>query len=79
MDPQFSMVPAAGVIAVTPSDATVLKNVRGLYIGGAGNVAVTMQDGSTATFTAPPIGTVLPLQVTKVNAATTATLIVALI
>ncbi len=79
-DPYFGPNPASGVIAVTPSDSTVLANVQRLYIGGAGNVAVTMKDGSTATFTAPPVGTILPIQCTKVMATgTTATLILALV
>lgn len=80
MDPQFGRNPAAGIIAVVPSDTTVLSSVRGLYVGGAGDVAVTMQDGTTGTFKAVPVGTVLPLQVSKVMATgTTATLMLALI
>lgn len=67
--------------AVTPSDTTII-NCRALYIGGAGNVAVKTTAGATAvTFTAPPVGTILPInidggQVMSTN--TTATLIVAL-
>lgn len=79
-DPQFASQPAAGVIAVTPSDSTILKSVRGLYVGGAGNVAVTMPDGSTATFQSVPAGAILPVQATQVKATgTTATNIVALV
>lgn len=71
--------PYMGAVAVTPSDATVLRTTRGLYIGGAGNVAVTMFSGDVVTFTAPVLGTILPLVVTKVMATnTSATLIVAL-
>jgi len=67
--------------AVTPSDTTII-NCRALYVGGAGNVAVKTAPGSTAvTFTAPPVGTILPInidggQVMATN--TTATLIIAL-
>ena len=66
--------------AITPSDSTVLpKQTRGIYVGGAGNVAVTMADGSTATFNAIAVGVVHLLSVTKVMATgTTATNIVAL-
>lgn len=66
--------------AVTPSDATVLSGVQGIYIGGAGNLAVMPYGSSTAvTFIAPPVGTVLRLRVSKVMATnTTATNIVAL-
>lgn len=70
--------PAFSVAAVTPSNTTVIS-ARALYIGGAGNVAVTALDGSTATFTSVPAGTILPVVVTKVMATgTTATNIVAL-
>lgn len=69
-----------GAAAVTPSDSTVLSGVRGLYIGGAGDVAVVMQDTSTAvTFKAVPVGTFMDIQVEKVMSTnTTATLILAL-
>lgn len=50
-----------------------------LYIGGAGNVKVTTIGGDVITFTATPIGQVLPVQVIKVHSTgTTATLINAL-
>jgi hypothetical protein len=66
-------------VAVTPSDATVLQTTKALYVGGAGNVAVTMAGGGNATFVAPPVGTILPVAVSKVLATgTTATSIVAL-
>lgn len=67
--------------AVTPSDTTII-NCRALYVGGAGNVAIKTAPGATAvTFTAPPVGTILPInidggQVMATN--TTATLIIAL-
>lgn len=68
-------------VAVTPSDTTII-NCRAIYVGGAGNVAVKTIAGATAvTFTAPPVGTVLPItidggQIMATN--TTATLLVAL-
>lgn len=50
-----------------------------LFIGGAGNVAVTTIGGDDVTFNAVPIGTVLPVQVLKLKSTgTTATLINAL-
>lgn len=64
---------------VTPSDNTVLQPTRGIYVGGAGNLAVTMVDGSTVTFTAISVGVIHDLSVSKVMATgTTATNIVAL-
>jgi len=52
-----------------------------LYVGGAGNVRVTTIGQDIITFTAVPVGTVLPVQVIKVHSlesGTTATLINAL-
>lgn len=49
-----------------------------LYVGGAGNVAVTTASGDILTFSNVPAGTTLPIQVIKVASATTATLINAL-
>lgn len=64
---------------VTPDDILPLTNpARGLWIGGAGNVSVEMYGGGTAIFSGIPAGTLLPVQVSRVNATgTTATLIVA--
>lgn len=73
------LAPASKVVAVTPSDVTVIPATRALYIGGAGAVAVVMLDGTTATFSAVPVGTTLNISVTKVlSTGTTATLILAL-
>ena len=62
-------------LSVTPSDDTDLTGSIGLYIGGAGNVAVRTLNasGTTVTFTAPPVGTFIPGNFTRVMAATTAT------
>ncbi len=73
--------PFATALAVTPSDSTTFDNIpRGLYIGGAGNVAVRMDDnGATLTFIGVPVGAILPLRVDRVMATnTTATNIIAL-
>lgn len=65
--------------AVTASDATVLSGVVGLFVGGAGNVAVVTSRGTTTTFTGVAAGSTLWIGVTKVKATgTTATNIVAL-
>lgn len=66
--------------AVTPSDTVNFsKATRALYIGGAGNIAVVMADGTTVTFNNPALGVVHLLSVLRVNATnTTATNIVAL-
>jgi hypothetical protein len=50
----------------------------GLYVGGTGDVKVDLVGGGTVTFKAVPVGTILPVQVTKVYATgTTATFLVA--
>lgn len=60
----------AGVDLDTPS--------RGLYVGGAGDVAVTTIGGTTATFIDVPAGAVLPIRATRVESTgTTATNIIA--
>jgi hypothetical protein len=60
---------------ITPSNSTTLGfATRWLWISGTGNVAVTMADGSTATFLAVPSAYKLPISVTQVRATgTTAT------
>jgi hypothetical protein len=50
-----------------------------LYVGGAGNVAVTTIGGDDITFSAVPVGTILPVQVISLKSTgTTATLVNAL-
>ena len=64
--------------AITPSD-TADNTFSAIYVGGAGNVSVVMESGDTVTFTAPPVGTILPIRVVKVRATlTTATLLIGL-
>ncbi len=63
---------------IVPSDATAV-NFDAIYVGGAGNVAVTTFKGTVVTFTAPPVGTFLWVKCSKVMATnTTATLLVGL-
>lgn len=67
-------------LAVTPSD-TVPVTCRAIYIGGAGNVTVTPKGGIAVLFTAPPVGSILPIQLDQglINATgTSATVMVAL-
>ena len=71
--------PASDALAITPSDITVLPTrTRALYIGGTGDLVVKMVDGTIITFVGVVVGSVLPIRVTQVRAATTATSIVAL-
>lgn len=60
--------------SVTPDDSANLTNHGILYIGGAGDVAVTTSGGSEVTFTGLSAGSFLPVIVAKVKATgTTAT------
>lgn len=78
-DPSTS--PAGFAVAVTASDATTFDPpTRGVYVGGAGDVAVRMHLGqNNVTFVGVPAGTVLPINVDRVlSTGTTATSIVRL-
>ena len=74
--------PATQLISITKSDATDLttSKVRGLWIGGAGDVAViAFNDTAAVTIAGVLAGTLLPISVTKVMSTnTTATLIIGL-
>lgn len=69
--------PANDAFALTKSDSTVVY-ARALYIGGTGDVVVTTRGGSVVTFKAVPAGTILPVRISKLMAATTATDVVGL-
>jgi hypothetical protein len=73
-------VPYRGAEAVTKSDTVALTNVsRALYVGGAGNAAVLMADGTTVTLTGLLAGTIYPVALQRVNSTnTTATAMVSL-
>ena len=65
-------------VPITPSD-TAPQTYRAIYVGGAGNVSVVTAGNNTVTFTAPPVGTIIPVEVMFVRATlTTATLLVGL-
>lgn len=73
--------PAYSAEAVTPSDTVNFTGgiARGVYVGGAGNVAVVLRSGTAVTFVGALAGSVIPVQCIRVNSTnTTATSIVAL-
>ena len=73
--------PADGAFAITPHASTELTiYAKALYIGGAGSVVVVPKrgDGTEVTFAAVPAGTILPIQVRRVDDSSTATNIVGL-
>lgn len=77
--------PARTAFAITKSDETNYLTGNGLvvpkaiYVGGGGDLVVQMVgDAGTVTFTSVAGGSVLPIRVQRVLAATTATSIVGL-
>lgn len=77
----FTATAKAYVVYAASAQTTIGNQGCFLYVGGAGNVKVTTIGQDVVTFTAVPVGTVLPVQVVKVHASgsgTTATLINAL-
>lgn len=72
--------PATSAAAVTPHDTNELSNVTTrVFVGGAGNLKVTMMDGTDVTFTGVTAGSVLPIRVRRVySTGTTATNIAAM-
>jgi hypothetical protein len=75
-----SVIPATRGAPVTPSNTTDIETCRALYIGATGDVSVETADpGVTLVFKNAQAGSILPVQVTRVNATgTTATNIIAL-
>ncbi|MCW7545421.1 MULTISPECIES: hypothetical protein [Aurantimonas] len=67
------------LFAITAADADLAYVTRGLYVGGAGDLVVRPADGGDdVTFVGVAAGTTLPVRVTQVRAASTATDIVGL-
>jgi hypothetical protein len=67
--------PCRRAASVTPSDSSDLSNVsRYLYVGGTGDITATSQGGDSIVFKAVPVGTVLPVALSRIKATgTTAT------
>lgn len=69
--------PYENAAAISPGASALAAVTRAIYVGGAGDVVATI-GGTTVTFKAPPVGTILPVRATHVTGATTATLLIAL-
>jgi len=64
--------PCDNAFAITPSNSTDFDYVtRGIYVGGAGNIAAVMLDGSVVTFVGATAGSILPIRVSRVNSTNT--------
>ena len=72
--------PANRAETVSPSDSLDLTHVsRAIYVGGTGDLAVTMKEGGSVTFKNVIGGTVVAIRASSIlSAGTTATDIVAL-
>ncbi len=72
--------PASGAAAITPHDTNELTiYTRGIYVGGAGDIALTTVGGDAVTFSGALAGTVLPIRAKIVKSTnTTATNLLAL-
>jgi hypothetical protein len=69
--------PAYHAVAVVPSDTTdLLAASTSIYVGGSGNLKVTMLGGEILTFNNVPVGW-HPIRATRVWTSTTATNIIA--
>lgn len=65
-----------GAFAITKGSSPLASKAYGLYIGGAGDVAITGEDGVNVTFIGVSAGMILPVVATHVLSATTATSVV---
>ena len=66
--------------AITKSDTVNFSfTVRGIYVGGTGDVVAVTEGGTAVTFVAVPAGSILPIRAIRVNStSTTATSMVGL-
>lgn len=78
----YWLAPAERATVVTKSDVTVIPATKRLYVGGTGDIKVTLagqKDSQAVIFSAVPTGTLFSIQATKVwSTGTTATLMIAL-
>lgn len=74
-----SAIPTAiEAVDISATDYTCPHTCIGIYVGGTGNVKVDMLGGGTETFSAVPVGEILPGRFSKVyKTGTTATLMLA--
>ncbi|MEO9652453.1 MAG: hypothetical protein ABJ360_18095 [Roseobacter sp.] len=55
--------PAFGAFEITPDDETALSHVtRAIYVGGEGNLSLTMLEGQIITLTAVQPGMIYPIR-----------------
>ena len=76
------MLPFSRAVAINlASDTTLASTSRGIFVGGAGNLAITTQGNDAVTFTGVTAGTIYAIRAKVIKSTangTTATNIVAL-
>lgn len=70
--------PAIDAVEVVLDTDISPSNIRGIYVGGAGDVVVITSKGNTRTFYGAQAGSVIPIRVKQVLSSSTATNILAL-
>lgn len=66
--------PALGAFAITPNDSTDNmggKPVRAIWVGGAGNIALTTSNGEDVTISGIIAGTLLPIRPSRIKSTST--------
>lgn len=74
--------PSHTYFAITPHDSNDFSQgpVRGIYVGGAGNMVAVTTGGTAVTFTGVLAGSIIPIRAKRVNSTnTTATSLVGLL
>lgn len=80
MRKDFGFSEQAVAIDVSGGNQTLALGCRAFYVGGTGDLAVTMWDGGNVTFVGLPAGSILPIRAgTVLQTGTTATNVVALL
>lgn len=66
---------ARGAFAITPGAGALAQKAFGIYVGGAGNVTLTGDDGVSVTYVGLTAGSFIPIVATHVTAATASNLL----
>lgn len=80
--PQFAVAvpqiaPSSIAEAISESDSTTYQNVRSVWVGGDGDLVVTM-NGDDVTFTGVKAGSLLPISITALKTGSSVTNVVLL-
>ncbi len=77
--PEYANMGVSDAAAITPDDDADIGVTSAIYVGGTGNLKVTLRSGAAVTFVDIAAGSIVPLYATRVWATgTTATELLAL-